>query len=302
MNDKRRARGFTIVELLIVIVVIGILAAITIVAYNGVQQRGTLATLQSDLVNAAKQMELARVNSPTETYPNTFPSGVKASAGVGLSLSENGTSYCINAQTTNSSTVARYYNSPSTGVVSGTCPGAVIPQSELGMSPNQINDTGFSILNTSGSGWGLMRGVAPSIAGVSRSGVSTDPFPNRKVLQIVNTANPSTTYAYFSGPFRTTGITSGKTYTLRYWVRLASGSYAAPPNFFGLQNGNATNTAITANSGTGSVTSAWREVSRSVTAIANSTSGNVIYIGMDSWNVQNNTFTLEYQGFEIYES
>ncbi len=32
-------RGFTIVELLIVIVVIGILAAITIVAFNGVQQR-----------------------------------------------------------------------------------------------------------------------------------------------------------------------------------------------------------------------------------------------------------------------
>jgi prepilin-type N-terminal cleavage/methylation domain-containing protein len=38
MHNKRA--GFTIVELLIVIVVIGILAAITIVAFNGIQQRG----------------------------------------------------------------------------------------------------------------------------------------------------------------------------------------------------------------------------------------------------------------------
>lgn len=35
----QKQTGFTIIELLIVIVVIGILAAITIVAYNGVQQR-----------------------------------------------------------------------------------------------------------------------------------------------------------------------------------------------------------------------------------------------------------------------
>lgn len=39
MNAHRTTKGFTIVELLIVIVVIGILAAITIVAYNNIQQR-----------------------------------------------------------------------------------------------------------------------------------------------------------------------------------------------------------------------------------------------------------------------
>lgn len=38
---RSKQPGFTIVELLIVIVVIGILAAITIVAYNGVQQRAS---------------------------------------------------------------------------------------------------------------------------------------------------------------------------------------------------------------------------------------------------------------------
>lgn len=44
-------KGFTIVELLIVIVIIGILAAITIVAYNGIQGRTYDTAVQSDIRN-----------------------------------------------------------------------------------------------------------------------------------------------------------------------------------------------------------------------------------------------------------
>ena len=42
-------KGFTIVELLIVIVVIGVLAAITVVAYNGMQQRARDTKRAQDL-------------------------------------------------------------------------------------------------------------------------------------------------------------------------------------------------------------------------------------------------------------
>jgi prepilin-type N-terminal cleavage/methylation domain-containing protein len=51
MCAKKKNSGFTIVELLIVIVVIGILAAITIVAYNGVQTRARNAQVTAG-VNA----------------------------------------------------------------------------------------------------------------------------------------------------------------------------------------------------------------------------------------------------------
>lgn len=47
MWAKNKNSGFTIVELLIVIVVIGILAAITIVAYNGIQERARLASAKA---------------------------------------------------------------------------------------------------------------------------------------------------------------------------------------------------------------------------------------------------------------
>jgi prepilin-type N-terminal cleavage/methylation domain-containing protein len=55
-------RGFTIVELLIVIVVIAILAAISIVAYNGIQTRAKVSKANSDLVTLEKAMKIARIN------------------------------------------------------------------------------------------------------------------------------------------------------------------------------------------------------------------------------------------------
>ena len=39
IQKYKHVTGFTIVELLIVIVIIGVLAAITVVAYNGIQDR-----------------------------------------------------------------------------------------------------------------------------------------------------------------------------------------------------------------------------------------------------------------------
>lgn len=69
MSTTKKTTGFTIVELLIVIVIIGILAAITIVAYNGIQQRAG----NSQRIAAAKEWVKA-INAyaaVNQKYPNT---------------------------------------------------------------------------------------------------------------------------------------------------------------------------------------------------------------------------------------
>lgn len=62
-KSKKNGQGFTIVELLIVIVIIAILAAITIVAYNGIQQRARDATRKSDIAALAKAVKLYSVDN-----------------------------------------------------------------------------------------------------------------------------------------------------------------------------------------------------------------------------------------------
>ncbi len=58
MNTQTNTKGFTIVELLIVIVVIAILAAISIVAYTGIQQRARNSSAFSLANQIAKKADV----------------------------------------------------------------------------------------------------------------------------------------------------------------------------------------------------------------------------------------------------
>ncbi len=67
--------GFTIVELLIVIVVIGILAAISIVAYSGIQTRARDTQRKNDLAIIATSLRLYAVDKGDYITPTSCPSG-----------------------------------------------------------------------------------------------------------------------------------------------------------------------------------------------------------------------------------
>lgn len=101
-KKKILQKGFTIVELLIVIVVIGVLAAIVIVAYNGITAGARDAAIQSDLKGFAKSVELWKAQN------GQYPAQAAMSASMGIKVSKgmyeaggaNNWYYCSNTART----------------------------------------------------------------------------------------------------------------------------------------------------------------------------------------------------------
>lgn len=72
MQWAQNKNGFTIVELLIVIVVIAILAVITVVAYNGVTNRANQSAVQNELATVSKRLATYKIQNGSEQYPATL--------------------------------------------------------------------------------------------------------------------------------------------------------------------------------------------------------------------------------------
>lgn len=121
MVGNKKQYGFTIVELLIVIVVIGILAAITIVAYNGVQSKANGSAASSALTQAAKKIALWQVDYPGVSPSSLTDAGVTTPNGISYQYTQTGggTGYCITATKGNVS----YKLSDNGEPTSGACPG-----------------------------------------------------------------------------------------------------------------------------------------------------------------------------------
>jgi prepilin-type N-terminal cleavage/methylation domain-containing protein len=150
--------GFTIVELLIVIVIIGILAAITIVAYNGIQQRAKTSAVMADLTNSAKKMAVD--NTLNGSYALTAGAvdsnkGLPTSAGTTYQFHSTGSTYCITGTNGNASyKISDTATAPVAGGCAGDSQGGVAAVTNLATNPSvesNANSWAAWIPNASGS-------------------------------------------------------------------------------------------------------------------------------------------------------
>lgn len=250
--------GFTIVELLIVIVVIAILAAISIVAYNGIQSRARASAASAALTQAQKKILIAMNDGTLSSYP-TNQAGFDAlgipTNGVTYQysvLSTNPTGYCITATAGNVS----YRITESGQSVSGSCAGHSNGSVEAitNLMPNPTAAGGSA-------GWCARASTGGNPTGSVITGQST-PFSTVTTgYRATLTGVPSTWWrvCYISVP-----ITAGQTYTLSAWGRPSVG-LATQVNIVWRNSSNAT---VSESAGAYSYQSANTWQQRTVTAPA----------------------------------
>lgn len=70
-NSKMFKRGFTLLELLVVVAIIGILSAVVMVSLSSSKKEGDDAAVKSNLSNLATQAEIFYSNNGNSFYPDT---------------------------------------------------------------------------------------------------------------------------------------------------------------------------------------------------------------------------------------
>ena len=220
MWAKHKQTGFTIVELLIVIVVIAILATITIVAYNGIQDRARASAASSALSNAVKKIKYAQAEldntasldcTAFSTALGVSPPSCTPTVGntsYQYTQDHNNTgSYCITATVGNRSYKVTGTNStPTTNACVGHGSGGVAAVTNLALNPS---------MEAHINGWSAAGNATTTISRV------TDQFYSGAASLRAATDGSAVNQGVFTSG--RTQVSANKTYTASVWVKGESG-------------------------------------------------------------------------------
>jgi len=116
--------GFTIVELLIVVVVIGILASITVVSYNGIINRAHQSKLISDVASAGMLMSVDQSSSgifPLNRADVNNGRGINNDADISYNFYSTQTTFCITAISSHAGIKNYYVTEKNLSPLEGSC-------------------------------------------------------------------------------------------------------------------------------------------------------------------------------------
>jgi prepilin-type N-terminal cleavage/methylation domain-containing protein len=229
MNTSRNhQRGFTIVELLIVVVVIAILAAITIVSYNGISNRAKESAAQSATVQVGKKVVQESIKN-AETYP-VDKDAFLTSTGVSES-SDTTYDYIVSADRKNFCTtvikqgISYGYSSTSGAAVKGRCVMNLIANPSANGIPSQF----YSVAGNN---------YAPSTRGIATDRFRTGPTSLRN--NVTGTGQLSV-MGRPSAPFL---VKAGESLSWSYWIYSSKAGNATD-----LAEGNRVSDGVYTNSG-----------------------------------------------------
>lgn len=269
---SRRDAGFTIVELLIVVVVIAILAAITIVSYNGISNRAKASAASSAAEQAAKKvMTYAAINS--DQLPATLADAGVTDGGASYQYRVDNTTnpktFCVTATSNNISYfISNTTATPATGACAGHGVNGVAAITNLATNPSvESSDLYWS------PNWGT------DATGTS-SRFANGGWSNHGYYRMTWASNPSVNWGGVAHTYAIP-VESGKTYRLSASVRTSSSQlmrvYLRPNNYSTVGDVIVPNTSTTANT--------WLRVSHSVVMPVGTTYATIRVdrLGSGSW-------------------
>ncbi len=215
-----RRFGFTIVELLVIIVIIGILASLSVVGYTSWRTRAETTAVKSDLVMAANAMKQQRNFS--NSYPLSLPASFSASPNITVTWSSgSATAFCITGSSKVQSSVTYYVTNTSSQPIAGACtvPAPATP----------VITSGSAVCANNGTGAASWASVTLTWNGEPASSVPT--------YRIYRGSTLASTYSNTgtTAGSRTTTVTSeqwpaSSPYTLSYTIRAVNSAGAESPD------------------------------------------------------------------------